>query len=171
MNGQCLEHVQRFWFASWNARVFPKTAVVSNFRVYPCPQYKTLEDRTRPDNCLWSSHAYSVTGQNWRKTQKMFQLSWNIPGLDSGSGSGSLRLVATSYTCSTSATKKKPEMRWCFLKRDLQLRYTCIHPGAVKLVLWRSWIHLSYMHPVTSDRQFHCARPVIHSCSTIKASL
>ena len=35
---------------------------------------------------------------------------------------------------------------------------TFIQSGAVKLVLWRHWVHLSYMHPVTSENQFHCTR-------------
>ena len=30
--------------------------------------------------------------------------------------------------------------------------------GAMKLVLCSHWMHLSYMHPVTSDNQFHCAK-------------
>ena len=33
-----------------------------------------------------------------------------------------------------------------------------IQPGAVKLVLCGHWMHLSYMHPVTSENQFHCTR-------------
>ena len=33
-----------------------------------------------------------------------------------------------------------------------------IQPGAVKLVLCGHWIHLSYMHAVTSEDQFHCTR-------------
>ena len=33
-----------------------------------------------------------------------------------------------------------------------------IQPGAVKLVLWRHWMHLSFMHPVTSKNQFHCTK-------------
>ena len=33
-----------------------------------------------------------------------------------------------------------------------------IQPGAVKLVLWRRLMYLSYMHPVTSENQFHCTR-------------
>ena len=28
----------------------------------------------------------------------------------------------------------------------------------MKLVLWRHWMHRSYMHPVTSENQFHCTR-------------
>ena len=33
-----------------------------------------------------------------------------------------------------------------------------IQLGAVKLVLWRHWMHLNYMHPVTSENQFHCTK-------------
>ena len=33
-----------------------------------------------------------------------------------------------------------------------------IQPGAVKMVLWRHWMHLNFMHPVTSENQFHCTR-------------
>ena len=33
-----------------------------------------------------------------------------------------------------------------------------VQPGAVKLVLWRLWMHLSYTHPVTSENQIHCTR-------------
>ena len=29
-------------------------------------------------------------------------------------------------------------------------------PGAVKLVLWRSWMHEIQVHPVRSENQFHC---------------
>ena len=32
----------------------------------------------------------------------------------------------------------------------------CIEPGAVKLVLWRHWMHVAQVHPVTSENQFHC---------------
>ena len=33
-----------------------------------------------------------------------------------------------------------------------------VQPGAVKLVLCGHWMHLSYMHPVTSENQFRCTR-------------
>ena len=33
-----------------------------------------------------------------------------------------------------------------------------VQPGAVKLVLWRHWMHPSYMDPVISENQFHCTR-------------
>ena len=33
-----------------------------------------------------------------------------------------------------------------------------IQPGAVKLVFWRHWMHLRYMHPVTSEDTIHCTR-------------
>ena len=33
-----------------------------------------------------------------------------------------------------------------------------IQPGAVKLVLWRHLMHLTQVHPVTSENQFHCTR-------------
>ena len=33
-----------------------------------------------------------------------------------------------------------------------------IQPGAVKLVPLRHWMHLSYMHTVTSENKFHCTR-------------
>ena len=35
--------------------------------------------------------------------------------------------------------------------------------GAVhcKLVLWRHWTHLDYMHPVTSEIQFHCTSQTV----------
>ena len=28
--------------------------------------------------------------------------------------------------------------------------------GTVKLDLWRPWMHLNFMHPVTSENRFHC---------------
>ena len=31
-------------------------------------------------------------------------------------------------------------------------------PGAVKLVLWRHWMHATQVHPVMSENQFHCTR-------------
>ena len=37
-----------------------------------------------------------------------------------------------------------------------QTQSSKVQPGAVKMVLWRHWMHLSYMHPVTSENQFHC---------------
>ena len=37
------------------------------------------------------------------------------------------------------------------LKQEIMTIQNCnIQPGAVKLVLWRHWLHLSYMHPVMS---------------------
>ena len=33
-----------------------------------------------------------------------------------------------------------------------------VQPGGVKLVLCSHWMHLSCMHPVTSENQFHCTR-------------
>ena len=33
-----------------------------------------------------------------------------------------------------------------------------VQPGAVKLVLWRHWMHLSYMPPLTTENQFHCTK-------------
>ena len=36
--------------------------------------------------------------------------------------------------------------------------FTILQPGAVKLVLWRQWMHVIQMHPVTSESQFHCTR-------------
>ena len=35
---------------------------------------------------------------------------------------------------------------------------TIIEPGAVKLVLWRHLMHLSFKHPVTSENQSHCTK-------------
>ena len=45
-------------------------------------------------------------------------------------------------------------------------RSIIIQPGAVKLVLWRHWMHLSYMHPVTSEDQFLCTRLYYRSWGT-----
>ena len=33
-----------------------------------------------------------------------------------------------------------------------------LQPDPGKLVLGRHWMHMSYMHPVTSENQFHCTR-------------
>ena len=33
-----------------------------------------------------------------------------------------------------------------------------IQPGAVKLVLWRQWMHATQVHLVTAENQFHCTR-------------
>ena len=33
-----------------------------------------------------------------------------------------------------------------------------VQPGAVKLVLWHHWMHLNFIHSVTSENQFHCTR-------------
>ena len=33
-----------------------------------------------------------------------------------------------------------------------------IQPGAVKLVLWRHWMHATQVHPVMSENHFHCTR-------------
>ena len=40
-----------------------------------------------------------------------------------------------------------------------------VQPGAVKLVLWRHWMHLTQVRPVTSENQFHCTRLYsVHQC-------
>ena len=49
------------------------------------------------------------------------------------------------------STQRRPEERH-------ELKHTDIQPGAVKLVLWRHWMHLNFMHPVMSENQFHCTR-------------
>ena len=38
--------------------------------------------------------------------------------------------------------------------------WLCVHvqSGAVKLVLWRHWVHVAQVHPVTSENQFRCTR-------------
>ena len=41
-----------------------------------------------------------------------------------------------------------------------------VQPGAVKLVLWRHWMHPSYMHPVTSENKFHCTMRYIPNQTT-----
>ena len=33
-----------------------------------------------------------------------------------------------------------------------------IQPGAMKLVLWRHWMHVTQVHSVMSEDQFHCTR-------------
>ena len=33
-----------------------------------------------------------------------------------------------------------------------------VQPGAVKLVLWRHWTHVTQVHPVTAESQFRCTR-------------
>ena len=38
-----------------------------------------------------------------------------------------------------------------------------VRPGAMKLVLWRHWMHLNYKHSLTSENQFHCTRLYIHN--------
>ena len=35
---------------------------------------------------------------------------------------------------------------------------TSIQPCALKLVLWRHWMHVTQVHPVTSENQFYCTR-------------
>ena len=40
-----------------------------------------------------------------------------------------------------------------------QLTAPHVQPGAVKLVLCGHWMHQNYMHPVTSENQFHCTVP------------
>ena len=44
----------------------------------------------------------------------------------------------------------------------------CVQLGAVKLVLWRHWMHLNVMRPVMSENQFHCIRLCV--CVTMKES-
>ena len=36
--------------------------------------------------------------------------------------------------------------------------YYVIQSGAMKLVLWRHWMHVTQVHPVTTEYQFHCTR-------------
>ena len=38
-----------------------------------------------------------------------------------------------------------------------------VQRGVVKLVLWRHWMHLSCMHPVTPENQFHSTKLYKHS--------
>ena len=40
----------------------------------------------------------------------------------------------------------------------------CVQLGAVKLVLWRHWMHLNVMLPVMSENQFHCTRLCVCVC-------
>ena len=42
--------------------------------------------------------------------------------------------------------------------------WLCVQPGAVILVFWRHWMHLNFMHPVTSENQFHCTRLYVSVC-------
>ena len=50
-----------------------------------------------------------------------------------------------------------------------------IQPGAVKSLHWCYWVHLSYMHPVTSENQFHDTRlyavRMVHTCTTFRTLL
>ena len=47
---------------------------------------------------------------------------------------------------------------FCTRRLAYNLHVGHVQPGAVKLVLWRHWMHLSYMHPVTPESQLHCTR-------------
>ena len=40
-----------------------------------------------------------------------------------------------------------------------------VQPGAVKLVLWRQWMHEIQVHPVTPENQFHCTRLYTRRCT------
>ena len=44
-----------------------------------------------------------------------------------------------------------------YLPTPLSAR-TTYSPGAVKLDLWRHWMHATQVHPVTAGNQFHCTR-------------
>ena len=41
---------------------------------------------------------------------------------------------------------------------NIYTHMTHVQPGAVKLVLWRHWMHAAQVHPVTAENQFHCTR-------------
>ena len=45
---------------------------------------------------------------------------------------------------------QEKQMYWC--------NFLCIPPGAVKLVLRHYWMHVIQVHPVMSEKQFHCTR-------------
>ena len=42
--------------------------------------------------------------------------------------------------------------------KHIEIVVKWIQPGAVKLVLWHHWRHVTQVHPVTSESQFHCTR-------------
>ena len=37
-----------------------------------------------------------------------------------------------------------------------------VQPGAMKMVLWRHWMHVTHVHPVTSENQFRCTRLYVY---------
>ena len=41
---------------------------------------------------------------------------------------------------------------------DIAQKVSYIQPGAVKLVLWRHWMHVTQVHPVTAENQLHYTR-------------
>ena len=47
----------------------------------------------------------------------------------------------------------------------------CLQSGAVKLVLWLHWMHLTYMFPLTSENQFHCTKLYISHYATISVNV
>ena len=78
-------------------------------------------------------------------------------------------------------TEIKKTLPWCFTQVKIRILRSqdkvfffhksiwqcieekCIQSGAVKLVLWRHWMHLNFMHQVILENQFHCTR--LYSCT------
>ena len=77
-----------------------------------------------------------------------------------------LNLFSTRHECFTSDVGlTRTRLVSCILLTSLivflAFNNECVHlctAGAVKLVLWRHWMHLSYMLPATSETQLHCTR-------------
>ena len=57
------------------------------------------------------------------------------------------------------ATQRDPQNDWTATQNRVNNDVFAQAP----LVLWRHWMHLSYMRPVTSENQFHCTRLCTHT--------
>ena len=57
------------------------------------------------------------------------------------------------YMCNLSSEKVR-----LLIKCGFYTRLYGIQPGAVKLVLWRHWMHVTQVHWVKSENQFHSTR-------------
>ena len=111
---------------------------------------------------VWSYIETEVQTQSQMSQYVQHLFVWRnvtgVPSLKSCAKFNPCRVCPRSKNSWTKTIKLAPEFEqldghifWPSFQLEIQ-------PDAVKLVLWRHWMHLSYVHPVTSENQFHCTR-------------
>ena len=72
---------------------------------------------------------------------------------------GSAAIIFKVAVILTHTRKRHFVQSWVSKLRTQQIGFPLsIQSGAVKLVLWRHWMHATQVHPVTAENQFHCTR-------------